>query len=216
MYKKKNYKHGQRVSCKINGVFTDDAKISVDKQGDMVVCHNISIINGGYKGEYFGYNACSLLFETFEKKNEIFPSVIELKILDTTTKTTEREDKLKLFKNEVVHCETPLLDFMVRELADKLGEKLRTKESYIKTSYWEIYKENMCLDVYGGGYEEKRDYEENRRITISAEEWLNRHEVFIQGQKVYYSNESKEHAEISVGVFLLNGFVATSRNSKGK
>lgn len=34
------FKHGQKVTCKIDGEQIDDAKVSIDKDGDVYVCQN--------------------------------------------------------------------------------------------------------------------------------------------------------------------------------
>ena len=34
------FKHGQRVTCEIDGVKIDDAKISIDKDGEVFICQN--------------------------------------------------------------------------------------------------------------------------------------------------------------------------------
>lgn len=39
-------KHGDRVTCEIDGTKIDDARISVDRDGDYFICHNKKSCNG--------------------------------------------------------------------------------------------------------------------------------------------------------------------------
>lgn len=47
------FKHGQRVTCEINGVKIDDAKISIDYTGDVYICQNVS--EGAQADDLLGY-----------------------------------------------------------------------------------------------------------------------------------------------------------------
>ena len=98
----------------------------------------------------------------------------------------EKENKLKLRENEVVHCETFMLAAQVCELADKLGcmwidgtkysDRLRYGHCGNKTYY--------NLNVGSHGSVTSITNHSGRYTIITAIEWLNRHGIFVYGQEV--------------------------------
>ncbi len=103
---------------------------------------------------------------------------------------TNKENKLKLMENEAVRCETFALAAQVLELADKLGASWSLGESYLDYSRWSHCRTKMCYLFHKGVWQALEDRGASDK-TISATEWLNRHDIFVYGQEVLvweYSN----------------------------
>ena len=98
----------------------------------------------------------------------------------------EKENKLKLRENEVVHCEAYMLAAQVCELADKLSERWGNGNRYSNRIHYECFLENTCYNIGMGTCGGLSYYEgvEGKTI-ITAVEWLNRHDIFVYGQEVY-------------------------------
>ncbi len=120
---------------------------------------------------------------------------------------TEKEVKLKLFKDEVVHCETFLLAAKCGELVDSLGECWDDNKSYISDSSYEFYRKETCYNYNQGKCSSKEVYEIGGHKIISATEFLNRHGIFVEGQEVYCSDDSVDDAEsMGLRTYLANNF----------
>ena len=65
------FKHGQRVTCEIDGVKIDDAKISINKSEDVYICQNVK--DGGHAEDRFSYKYSWF----FLRKNEEYSDGLE-------------------------------------------------------------------------------------------------------------------------------------------
>lgn len=76
------FKHGQRVTCEINEVKIDDAKISIDKDGKVFICQNTcSGIHTDYK---LGYKYSYQILEKNERYDEEYSIAVNLKFIPRT------------------------------------------------------------------------------------------------------------------------------------
>jgi hypothetical protein len=97
-------------------------------------------------------------------------------------KKTER--KIKLLGCEVVECKSHYESFLVRELADALGLRWIDGTSLMANSYAGL---PAYLDLHARAY---LYFLPCDTTAISATQWLNRHEVFVPGQKVRLNNDT--------------------------
>jgi hypothetical protein len=93
------------------------------------------------------------------------------------------ERKIKLLKNDVIECHSHYESFLVRELADALGLRWADNTSLMVNSYAGL----PALDLHARAY---LYFLPCATTAISATQWLNRHEVFVPGQKVRLNNDT--------------------------
>lgn len=97
---------------------------------------------------------------------------------------TDKEKRLKLRQNEVVQAETFELAAKVCETAHLLGEKWLDGKSYLENiSYYE-HMGDTCYSLHEKGFSRLTFFLLQGYKVISAEEWLNRHGIFVHGQVV--------------------------------
>jgi hypothetical protein len=105
----------------------------------------------------------------------------------------EKVNKLKLLENEVVSCLTYKIACAVCDLADTLGFKWNSKESYCDRSNYSLFRNNGCYNLHKGVLFHKKDLHDSEEIKIiPGVEWLNRHGVFIFSQQVTYRTTKKK------------------------
>ena len=111
-----------------------------------------------------------------------------------------KEHKLKLRENEVVEVKTFMESAMVCQLAHNLCIKWITGVSYLRGMHWSECNKKIIYSFHDGTYaHELKSYPD--KICITATEWLNRHNIFVPGQKVItccdnngiYLGEGKAH-----------------------
>lgn len=130
---------------------------------------------------------------------------------------TTKENKLKLRENEVVHAETFELAAKVCKLADKLGLTWRNNISYIRNLNWQHYTNKTCYNLNVGEYADIKYNQTEGKTTISATEWLNRHGIFIFGQKVLVRQTGQHEKDWNPRIFLHNNIcVSQSHESTFK
>lgn len=66
----KSLKHGDRVTCTIRGVDITDAKVSIDKNGYVFICHNIEWCTGIDTDNKLGYKYSFRVWSGSEEKIE--------------------------------------------------------------------------------------------------------------------------------------------------
>ena len=88
----------------------------------------------------------------------------------------------KLRENEVIHCPTFELACLVCEKAADLGLGWSDDDEYEHVVGWSRNTEDSCYDINRGKIGSLRQY--TTQVVITAEEWLNRHDIFRYGQKV--------------------------------
>lgn len=116
---------------------------------------------------------------------------------------TERENKLKCLKIEVVQMETLIQAAMCCELLDKLGERTSTGERYTCKVNWD-FGGATCYNFWTGSLG-TMDVAYIGSSAITATEWLNRHGVFVPGQEVGTSSVSMQIArEDNRSVYIAN------------
>ena len=93
----------------------------------------------------------------------------------------EKVNKLKLLENEVVYCESFELACKCCELAHKLGLTWNSGVLYIHQIFFEEKPGQIVYDFHEGIF---ATHSFICKKSISAIEWLNRHGVFVYGQKV--------------------------------
>lgn len=103
----------------------------------------------------------------------------------------DRERKLKLLEDEVVHAETFELAAKVCELADKLGLTWCNNISYLSNLNWDRYTDKTCYDLHISEYADLIFNRPEGKTIITATEWLNRHGIFIFGQDVLLGPEKE-------------------------
>ena len=57
------YRHGDYVECNLKGIYTTDARISIDKNDDVFVCQNDK--EGSRGDEMFGYTYSWVIFRSY-------------------------------------------------------------------------------------------------------------------------------------------------------
>jgi hypothetical protein len=134
---KTDFKTGDRVTCKINGIEITDAKISVDTDGDLYICQNVQ--NGidaqdklGYKYSWFFY-----FLEDGITDNDI----TELKKVEYNAKYSIEELKEKKIAINVRNKE---------EWKEVVGELLKVTNWYsgnkdVQIHYWDYEKEKSTI-----------------------------------------------------------------------
>ena len=94
---------------------------------------------------------------------------------------------VRLYASEVVHAETYEVACLVCKLASDLGLTWHDGTSYLELSNWFTNKEETEYDLLHGRL--SGTFRRKAVITVvPAEEWLNRHGVFITGQYVSVPN----------------------------
>lgn len=125
---------------------------------------------------------------------------------------------IKLRELEVVNAETFELACKVCDLADTLYLKWADGASYFDRVNFNPYCENTCFNLHGGFFGDKEDYLEEGYTVISAEEWLNRHGVYIPGQIVLAKDKAqnswREKIYIAPYSFVRNGHREAYRTGK--
>jgi len=96
---------------------------------------------------------------------------------------TKNEKKLRLRGDEVVHCATYELACKCCELADSLRFTWWSGNCYLNLVGWAGDGKNTLYDFHGGSTSHL-SVRKVGRVPISAEEWLNRHGIFMFGQDV--------------------------------
>lgn len=82
------FKHGQRVTCEIDGKKVDDAKIAIDEYGSIFICQNK--IYGCATSAKFGYKCSFCIFA--DKDGVLNDRVTNLKFLPRTLDDIEEGD----------------------------------------------------------------------------------------------------------------------------
>lgn len=85
------FKHGDRVTCKIDGMEITDARISVERGGSNYICQNV--LTGTIASEQFGYKY-AWFFNVDSPQDE---GVTELKLKERTIKSHPLEEGDVLF-----------------------------------------------------------------------------------------------------------------------
>jgi hypothetical protein len=103
----------------------------------------------------------------------------------------EKINKLRLRENEVVNTITFKEACAVCELADKLGLKWNNGDSYLKGVRFDDVEKETCYDFNDGVYAERVYFGERGKKIITAIEWLNRHDIFLYGQRALFSDDGQ-------------------------
>jgi len=119
---------------------------------------------------------------------------------------TKNEKKLRLRENEVVHCMTYDLACKCCELADSLGFTWWSRSRYLDHARWADKGKNILYDFHGGSASHLDDLNAGK-VRISAEEWLNRHGIFVFGQLVHVRNDGD--ADIYSRYYVIPNFATT-------
>jgi hypothetical protein len=94
------------------------------------------------------------------------------------------ERNIKLLERELIECHSHYESFLVRELADAMGLRWIDDKSLMTQSFEDL---PVYLNLHEGKY---RFNPRCNKIAIPAIRWLNRHEVFVPGQKVRLNNDT--------------------------
>ncbi len=97
---------------------------------------------------------------------------------------TEKERKLKLFKNEAVICFKLVDAAKCCELVDSLGYNWRDGDSFKKTEF-DSSEEQTVYDFNLGYFCDEEYYTGEGYNIISADEFLNRHWIPLTGQEIH-------------------------------
>ena len=95
---------------------------------------------------------------------------------------------IKLAKNEVIHAKTFDLACKLCEQFNKLGLKWSDGDSYLRNIRWDYYDIKTCYDINHNILADTNFFS-NKKL-VSAIEWLNRHDIFVVGQKVQVRGHS--------------------------
>ena len=114
-----------------------------------------------------------------------------------------KEIKLKLRENEVVESKTFMESAMVCQLAHSLNQRWICGKSYVNVIRWDEFNKKTIYSFHEGTYANELKYYLDA-ICITAIEWLNRHDIFVPGQRVItlYSNNVEKYSD---GIYLGEG-----------
>lgn len=144
-----NYKHGQKVKCEIEGVKVNDARISIDRDGDIYICQNER--NGAGAEDKLGYK-----YSWWIKNGS--------------------NDKLKLEGiTNLCSAERTLRDMVVGDvIVDKEGYIVKVLaicgEAFLR-SFWDDFNRASCswytfTEAENAGWKLKEEPQKVREITM--------------------------------------------------
>lgn len=132
----------------------------------------------------------------------------------------DNEKKLKLCENEIVQAETFELACKVCELADSLEINWEIDEccsSFLDRILWNKNKENTCYDFNDRVHGSKQYYKLHDYKIISAVEWLNRHDIFVYGQNVWFgiTSDRRDRCNRDERIYIDEHTLVTKSSEKG-
>lgn len=120
-------------------------------------------------------------------------------------KTKEQMDEL--LKGVVVHCTTEEEANQVLDLANKIGYKWRSINSFAQSCRYQSLGESTCYNIIGGSYQTTKYYRVNNYTIITAQE-------FIKMVNEENKMETKEiKTEVDVNSLIPEGYEIDRENS---
>ena len=118
------------------------------------------------------------------------------------------ENKLKIDANTVVHCPTKELAKKVLKIAHNLGYKWCDGVSYMHVPNQNGYKTNTVYFLHKGTYADKEFALEHKYKVISAEEFINLHNMetrnislTLEKAKEWYNSDSSDLKEVALQAY---------------
>lgn len=151
-------------------------------------CDKLILNDEGKFGKIWAYE--SLDTNTYNRYLE--PNIH--KFLKTAAELMGKEYKPFLGNKDVVWCPTEKLANRVLKIADKLGYRWESKESFTECSNWSVYKQNTCYYISDGLFGSKQKAIMDEYSIIPAEEFINFYkDLEMEKRNIAISlNEAKE------------------------
>lgn len=86
------FKYGQRVACKIKEQQINDAKISIDDDGTLYICHNNEDADGAEANNKLGYEFSWKIFNKYQDMVSDHDRVADLIFLDRSIEDVQEGD----------------------------------------------------------------------------------------------------------------------------
>jgi hypothetical protein len=110
------------------------------------------------------------------------------------------ENKLKISEDTVVYCETEELAKQVLRIADSLGYKWSSGESFLYNNQWKVFGDLSHYFLHEG-FVAKRDWFDLKYNVISAQEFIDLHKP----KTVAFEERDFENHKSNIGIKESNG-----------
>lgn len=87
------------------------------------------------------------------------------------------ENRLKIKRNTVVHCETLELENKVLKIYNRLNLTDIEQDLWYDSSHWDNYKKETCYNLFTGKFASAKFYMENGYDIMTAEDFIDIHEM---------------------------------------
>ena len=87
------------------------------------------------------------------------------------------ENRLKIKRNTVVHCETLELENKVLKIYNRLNLTDIERDLWYDNSHWDKYKKETCYNLFTGNFASVEFYMENGYDIMTAEDFIDIHKM---------------------------------------